>query len=65
MGATGQGVGKIGCGCPDLGKDLCGGGPGIFSIWFGDVGDDTMHWGVGVGSILPQGIPQADGTETA
>ena len=45
---TVQGVGKGGRGCPDLGKNLCGGGPGSTSVWVRDVGDDTAHWeGVG------------------
>ena len=51
-------------GFPDLGKDICGGDPGSFSVWFGYVGDYTTHWEV-FGRIPPQGGPQADGTETA
>ena len=61
---TDQGVGNRERGCPDLEKDLCGGGPGSLSVWVGDVGDDTVQW-EGFGRILPQGGPQADGTATA
>ena len=41
---TVQGVGKGGRGCLDLEKNLRGGGPGVSSVRFGDVGDDTAHW---------------------
>ena len=64
VGATDQGVSKIGRGCTDLGKDLCGSGSDIFSVWVGDVGNDTTHW-EWFGRISPQGGPQAGVTETA
>ena len=56
MGATDQGVGKRGRGCPDLRKDLRGDGPGSLAVWVGDVGDDTTHW-EGSEWIPPQGDP--------
>ena len=59
-----QGVGKKGRGCPELGKDICGGGPGSLSVWVVDVCDDTAHCEGSV-SIPPQGGTQADGTATA
>ena len=43
VGVTEQGVGKRGHRCLDLGKDLHGSGPHSFSVWVGDVGDDTTH----------------------
>ena len=46
MGATDQGVEKRGRVCPDLGKDLSGGGPVSIYVWVRDVGDDTTHWKV-------------------
>ena len=60
MGTTYQGVGKRGNGCPNLGKYLCGGGPGSFSVWVRDVGDDTTHW-EGIGLSPPQDGPKDDG----
>ena len=59
-----QGVGKGGCGCPDLGNNLRSGVTGGTSAWFGEVGDDTAHLEC-VGNIPPQGGPQADGTATS
>ena len=63
VGTTNQGNGKRGCGCPDLGKDLYGGVPGRFSVWVGDLDDDTMHWKV-FGRIPLQGGLQAESTVT-
>ena len=63
VGATVEGVGKGGRGCPDLGKNLPGSGPGGPAVWVGDVGDDTTHWG-GVGRITQQVGTQADETTT-
>ena len=63
MGLTDQGVGKRRRRCPDLGKDLNGGGKGSLAVWVRDVGDDTAHWEV-FGRISPQGGPQADKTTT-
>ena len=63
MGANVQGNGKVGRGCPDVGKNLCGGGPGSSAVWVGDVGDDTTSW-ESFGRILPQGGPKADRTAT-
>ena len=40
-GATVQGIGKGGRGCPDVGKNLCGGGPGVYYVRVVDVVDDT------------------------
>ena len=60
MGATIQGVGKGGCGCPNLGKNLHCGVTGCTYVWVRDVFDDTTHW-EGVERILPQYVPQDDG----
>ena len=59
MGATFQGVGKLGSGCLDLGKNIHGGGTGGPDVWVGDIGDDITHW-EGGGKISPQGALQAD-----
>ena len=64
MGATDQGVGKRRSGRMNLHKNLCCGGPGSFSVCFGDVGDDTMHW-EGFEKISLQNRPQADKKATA
>ena len=58
-----QVVGGRGCGFPDLGKDLHGSGPGSFSVWVRDVGDDTTYW-EGFERIPPQGGPQFGGMAT-
>ena len=34
-----------GCGCPDLGTDLLGGGPVSHVVWVVDVGDKTPTLG--------------------
>ena len=60
---TVQGVGKGGRGCPYLGKNVCGDGPGVPAVWVIDVGDDTTHW-EGVGWITPQGCLHLDRTAT-
>ena len=63
MGDTKQGVGKGGRGCPDLGENLRGGGPGGPDVWIRYMGDETTHW-EGVGQIPTQGGLQDHGTET-
>ena len=64
MGETVEGAGKRGCGCPDLGPDILGGGPVGNYLRVIDVGHDPTHW-EGVGRIPPQGGPQADGEATS
>ena len=64
MGATIQCVEKGGCGCSELGKNLCGGGTGGSAVWVGNMGDGTAHW-EGIEHIPPQGVPQADGKLTS
>ena len=54
VGATGKGVGYRGRVCLNLRKDLRGGVTGSFTVWVGDVGDETPHW-EGFGRIPPQG----------
>ena len=41
--ATAQGIGKVGRGCPEVGKNLCGGGPVSSALWIVDVVDETAH----------------------
>ena len=43
MVVTVQGIVMIGRGCPVIGKNLCGGGPGGSSVWIGDMGHDIAH----------------------
>ena len=63
VGVTYHGAGKRGHRCPYLGKYIRGGGPGSIDVWVRYVGDDTSHWEY-FGRIIPQGGPQAEGTET-
>ena len=49
--ATVQGIGKVGCGYPEVGKNLWGGGPGSSAVWIVDVVDETAHWGGGGGGF--------------
>ena len=60
MGTAVSVVEQAGCGYPDLGEDLRGGGPGGNYLWVRYMGNDTAHWG-GVGQIPPQSVPQSDG----
>ena len=52
-----------GCGCPDLGPYIIGGGSVGHDLRVVDVGHDTTHW-EGFGRIPPQVVPQADGEAT-
>ena len=40
---TGKGAGKRGCGCPELGPDILGGGTVGIVVQVRDVGDDPTH----------------------
>ena len=60
MGATDEGSGKKGCGFPDLGPDILGGGTSGIVVRVGDLVDDPIHWEC-VGNIPQQSVPQADG----
>ena len=64
MGEAVYGVGEGGCGCPDLGPDILGGGAGSQDLRVGEMGNDTVHW-EGFGQIPPQGGPQADRETTS
>ena len=64
MGTAYYVVDQGGCVCLDLGPYLLGVDSVINTLQIGDVGDDTSHWG-GLGKILPQGCPHADGDETS
>ena len=64
MGTADYVVDQGGCVCPDLGPYLLGVDSVSYTLRIGDVGDDTSHW-VGLGKILPQGCPHADGDETS
>ena len=59
IGAAVLGDDQGGCGCLDLGEDLCDGGAGGHALWVGDVVTDTVHGERG-GPILPHGGPYAD-----
>ena len=52
MGAAVQGVEQVGCGCPDLGENLRGGGSGGHNVRVGDLGDDIAYWGGGGLGVL-------------
>ena len=43
MGMSDKGVGERGVGFMDLGKVIRGSFPGSFTVWVGDVGDETMY----------------------
>ena len=58
-----QVVGKLGRVFPELGNNLCGGGPDSPAIWVGGLGYDTAYW-EDVGWIISKGGPQADGAAT-
>ena len=53
-----------GCGCLDLGENLCNGVSEGHAVWVRDMGDNTAHW-EGLGRIPSQGGPQADGKITS
>ena len=46
-------VDQVGCGCPDLGKNLRGGASGGHAVRVGYMGDYTTHWEAS-GRIPPQ-----------
>ena len=56
MGTNFQGIEQVGCGCPDLGDNLCGGSSCGPSVRVDHVGDDTLHL-EGFGMITHQGGP--------
>ena len=64
VGAADLGVEQGGCGCPDIGPDLLGGGSVSHAVWVGDVGHEILCW-EGFGKIPPQGGPKYDGEETS
>ena len=63
VGAADKVSGQGGFGCPDLGQDILGSILVSNLVWVGDVGDDPPNW-EGVGHILPQDGPLADGLAT-
>ena len=42
VGAADLGVEQGGCGCPDIGPDLLGGGSVSHAVWVGDVGHEIL-----------------------
>ena len=64
IGASDEGDEQGGCGCPDFGTDLLGGGPLCHDVWVVDVVDDPHNW-KGFGRITPQGGPQTYGETTS
>ena len=64
VGAAELGVEQGGCGCPDIGPDLLGGGSVSHAVWVGDVGHEILCW-EGFGKIPPPGCPQAHVEETS
>ena len=51
MGGTGQVIGKGGRVCPEVDKNLLGGGPVGSAVWVRDVGDDTTDCFLGGGGV--------------
>ena len=64
MGTTDKVAGKRGCGFPDIGTYILGGGPVGFLVQIGAMVADPTHQ-EGVGQIPPQGSLQADGEATS